>query len=459
MRSTIDTDLTVVEFVGLCTAITMDGKPTQQIDLGTNFCHIEYSNGFLVSHGSSFTAWQRDDLTAPPRLSELEQQALASSTTLKSENGPHWSPFATLASPGRASASKLRFPYHLSASASRFQLERIHLETGTSQSCDITSLRIANVLSPTFDPRINYIELLGDVALVAGAFSITAWNFKKGLVTQWPPVAPDELGKGHCRPRDLLEYDAPIWSAIHHDCKADSACGNLVATSRSASGSAGVLMYTPNSKLVSEGATYGDFVRQTVVLQTDAMITQLAVENGRACFILETADSLHSLWLINLVAFESLEEFKAKAPKPVSVHQKPRLRQAIPDTRLVHLQQICLAYPLPSIAAPHRLEMTASEVIISGNKVLQITDPHARRMFGDDRGVPHLLEWESLTGEQLSEPYDYGVHLLTEHTSIWDRVVHEATQSSHFIDCGDSFVVYQFGEEMGVSLSTHNKQE
>jgi hypothetical protein len=161
-------------------------------------------------------------------------------------------------------------------------------------------------------------ELLDDVALVAGAFSITAWNFKSGLVSQWPPITPEESAvQGHCRPRDLLEYDAPIWSAVHHDCKGHSETGKLVATSRSASGSSGALMYTPNSKLISKGATYDELLQQTVVLQTDAMISQLAVENGRACFIVETAEELTSLWMINLVDFDTLDDFRTKAPKPV----------------------------------------------------------------------------------------------------------------------------------------------
>jgi hypothetical protein len=296
----------------------MDGVLTFQLDLGSNFSHIEYSNGYLISHGSAFTAWQRDDLTAPSRLSDAERENLASSITKKSAQGPHWRPYAALASPGRASASKLRFPYHLAASEARFQLLRVHLETGVSENCDIRILRHANVLSPTFDPRINYIELLDDVALVAGAFSITAWNFKSGLVSQWPPIAPEESAvQGHCRPRDLLEYDAPIWSAVHHDCKGHSETGKLVATSRSASGSSGALMYTPNSKLISKGATYDELLQQTVVLQTDAMISQLAVENGRACFIVETAEELTSLWMINLVDFDTLDDFRTKAPKPV----------------------------------------------------------------------------------------------------------------------------------------------
>jgi hypothetical protein len=91
--------------------------------------------------------------------------------------------------------------------------------------------------------------------------------------------------------------------------------------------------------------------------------------------------------------------------------------------------------------------MTASEVIVSGNAVLRDSPLFTELCtLGEQEGIPHLFKWESLTGEALCEQaYDYGSRHWEKHVAKWHETVASAASTTRFIDCGDSFVLYEFG--------------
>ncbi|GAA5904656.1 hypothetical protein JCM8208_004842 [Rhodotorula glutinis] len=79
---------------------------------------------------------------------------------------------------------------------------------------------------------------------------------------------------------------------------------------------------------------------------------QLAVENDRCVFVTHDDELGSALWLINLRTFRDWEDFAREPPEP-----------------------ICLAYPLPTLGPPSRVEMTSSEVFVPALSALLPPSP------------------------------------------------------------------------------------
>ncbi|KAL8287629.1 hypothetical protein RQP46_003487 [Phenoliferia psychrophenolica] len=167
----------------------------------------------------------------------------------------------------------------------------------------------------------------------------------------------------------------------------------------------------------------------TVVLQMRDPIKQLSVENGRAVFVTKTDYNQFGLWLLNLREFDDLEDFKGNPPTP-----------------------ICLVFPLPTYAAPSRVEMTSDCIFIGAHLPFS---PHGALAAPfealDETGTLALDEhkWCKLDGTVLAE-----VKVMEESERLkvelmrempWERLVRKAEAGEGGALPVDSFLVFDFG--------------
>lgn len=226
------------------------------------------SNGYFTQmiseQGDRFLCWRRDDITLPDSSLSAD---IINTYTRRSEHHiparPGYTPFAVIDSPGATNATKLRWPYHLGASAGDHRLYRYDLSAARMDAIDISPLWTPG---DHYDPIIRYVEVLGEFCLVAGLESITFWHPERGLVGSFPPPTPSSLPRqwGHFRYAQLR----PRWSAVHHDSKGHEGTSNLVATSDGDLEHGGKLMWTSRVGDVLAGASAEEIAESTVVLQT-----------------------------------------------------------------------------------------------------------------------------------------------------------------------------------------------
>lgn len=95
--------------------------------------------------------------------------------------------------------------------------------------------------------------------------------------------------------------------------------------------------------------------------------------------------------------------------------------------------------------------MTASEVIVSGNSYFYKNSQFDEELQAVSKtsGIPNVFRWESLTGQKLSEKYDYGKETAVHFSEYWHYNRSAASANSRNVDCGDSFILYRFGAEGG----------
>ncbi|KPV75782.1 uncharacterized protein RHOBADRAFT_52810 [Rhodotorula graminis WP1] len=319
--------------------------------------HVELSEGFLVQQLSSRTylASCRTDLLPADHLVD---DAFSSTAVPRDGSTPAlgYVPSHAVTTSFPCFASKLRVPKLVATSADGQQLHVWDLVARTIDTLDVPAFA-ADVSN---DARAYYVELDDECVYVAGQHAVLVvrppgWGGRGGGEGErerdddepeyrtWPPRAPASLS-AHTAPGGGAWYafgcDGVGWEAVHH------AGRHLVAIGRRAGDTdEAKLVWTCDKRAVwnDEGEDEEDEVeRKTVVLVIEgADPVQLAVENDRAVFVTHDDELGAALWLINLRAFVDWEDFAADPPQP-----------------------ICLAYPLPTLGPPSRVEMTSTEIFV-----------------------------------------------------------------------------------------------
>ncbi|KAM0792296.1 hypothetical protein ACM66B_004985 [Microbotryomycetes sp. NB124-2] len=395
--------------------------------------HVEASSGYLIQplgHGQGaredhFVVWSRhhDEETFLDAEDVDILTGHAFDATVPQIQ--RFMPIEWFSLPAEVRATKLRFPYHLSASVASRKLFRYTLTSEQEpQQLDISRLWTDESMQ---DSSIRYVEILDDFALVAGSKAISIWDFgaeagTDEFVAMFPPIPPTNLQNlwHHYRVSD----SQPMFSAVHHD-RVGNVGGNLVAaTSRSHVSSSidhgingGSLLWAPRfDELLSflrAGGT--DIDNLCVVLRTDVLIAQLAVENGRCAFIGQVTGRTYGLWAFNLKPWTTLEDFKRDPPRPT-----------------------CLSYPLPFLGDPARLEMTSDEIYVQASNVdFDLVTSQAESYQGD-------FTWESMSGESLSAVWKTcDSSLLHDVDEDWQSI-RMRVRDTLPIEGNDAFLVFSF---------------
>ena len=225
------------------------------------------SNGYfsqLISQENNrFLIWRRSDILSPPSpLSSAQQEAFLALTDYPEiGHSDLFTPYCLIESPSRTNATKMRYPYHLGASMQDRKLLRYNLEEFQMESIDISALFDPAALN---DGAISYVELLGELCLVAGNDSVTVWSMERGYVGSFPPKGVTD------GPRRSGNW-AGTFSAVHHDIQPHrlGSRGNLVASTYGAVGgeSNGMIVWTSQVDQVLEGGSPSDLADTTVILR------------------------------------------------------------------------------------------------------------------------------------------------------------------------------------------------
>ncbi|GAA5837521.1 hypothetical protein JCM9279_006779 [Rhodotorula babjevae] len=317
----------------------------------SSYPHVELSEGYIVQQLSSRTylASCRTDLLPADhpadddRLSAFSHTADPRDDDSSATTPLGYAPLHAITTSFPCFASKLRLPRLVASSADGQQLHLWDLVART-----VRTLAVPDFADVSHDGRVYYVELDDECAYVAGQHAVLVVRTGDGgegdeergelESRMWPPRAPPALS-AHVGPGAWYAFacDGVGWEAVHH------AGEHLVAIGRR-SGDEGEakLVWTCDKRAVWSEDGDDEVERKTVVLVIEnADPVQLAVENDRAVFVTYDDELGAALWLLNLRPFADWEDFASDPPRP-----------------------ICLAYPLPTLGPPSRVEMTSSEIFV-----------------------------------------------------------------------------------------------
>ncbi|BGP29909.1 hypothetical protein JCM10296v2_001661 [Rhodotorula toruloides] len=421
-------------------AFKADGTLAWSISLPrTAYPHVELSNGFLPINWfhDNYLILRRDDITpvnpVSTSMAVSPTDLAAMITSAPTEHGYQLDGFGSFQG---CRATKIRYPTFLAAD--RYANAVFYY--------DIPN-RVPSILNmPSFvwdEHVVRYVEIDDGLVFIAGLRAITIWRLPEVVPPNevitlppsarivWPPDPPqDQLDLASLSPEPHYRGGEVDWSAVHHD-----GCGrHLVATSEDSGASGlGRLMWTTDYRRVLFAGDEDLLEQKTVVLVTDdASVIQLAVENDRAVFITAIHGMGAAVWLLNLRDFDDLADFSRKPPKP-----------------------ICLAWPLPTISEPSRVEMTSNEIyvpVLAGRFLSpEASAPHRRICDAYQRcrdtlppgKMPIAWRWQRLDGQTL---VDYSAEVADESDlqEAWDKVERLAMDPADEAGGADAFLVFSF---------------
>ncbi|BGP37811.1 hypothetical protein JCM10449v2_001733 [Rhodotorula kratochvilovae] len=351
--------------------------------------HIELSNNYIMLRRSDIAA---ADYAAPELAESMVTMNGALNAQLHNGATVGYVTDGVVETTHPCRASKLRFPTFLAATPS----------AASVYTFDVVTRKTREIAVPEFadergESRVSYVEvddralfLAGQDAVLLVRPDLPAWgNAEDGSPRYrvWPPDPPDEF-----LPYSAAWYPRECpgvgWDAVHHDARG----GHLVGIGGRSAGGDGwaKLVWTCDYQEALWGGDRDVLEQKTVVLVIDGGDpVQLAVENGRAVFVVHDDELGASLWLLNLRSFADWADFNADPPEP-----------------------ICLAYPLPTLEPPSRVEMTSSTIYLPTIASFFPPSPpfapsRLSRAFSTmQRQVPRgktplAFHWEKLSGEPL----------------------------------------------------------
>ncbi|GAA5978191.1 hypothetical protein JCM10908_004265 [Rhodotorula pacifica] len=321
------------------------------------YAHIELSNGhFATAHGvTQHAIWRRDDLDPDFDPGSVGRRGL------------EYTLIGHLPTHVRCSATKMRWPYFVAVSHETEEVFRFDLSKSPP---DMVTHRMtsffANGAGGLGEASVHYVEIDARAIYLAGAKSVLLTRYDEPGNQQmlWPPDPPVPSAETDAEQENVNDVAAASTSAstreaqpstvhyrgvrvdgfaaVHHD-----GCGEHLVGIAGESGSRMRLYWTSDYLKTIWSNDRALLERKTVVLTATYLpgcpvaMTQLAVENGRAVFIVQDAELGNSLWLLNLRDFADHADFAAAPPEP-----------------------ICLAWPVPCATDISRVEMTSDEIYV-----------------------------------------------------------------------------------------------
>ncbi|GAA5925779.1 hypothetical protein JCM1841_006314 [Sporobolomyces salmonicolor] len=403
--------IVVTGLLGGYYAFDMSGKLAWSCRLpAAPFPHVELSSSHLSMSisGRTWIIWRYTSSPPPASFAKDMFEQLRPHFRLHNGREVGYVPHAVLSADRTCSATKLRYPILLATSD----------DASTAYHWNITDSSLHTLDTSRFtqelhEDRASYVELDGVNTFIAGHRSITVWKNQEhasdaGRVTTWPPAPPPDYRllqpltpEPHYRDRRDQQ-----WSAVHHDGRGR----HLVAISeRGREDGIARLMWTVDYDSTIWSEDREEIEQKTLVLVTnDADLVQLAVENDRAVFVAAHRKVGNSLWLLNLRTHKGLSDFARDPPRP-----------------------ICLAYPLPTVMPPSRVEMTSTEIFVPSSSRLyppsvpDRSDPAyplaaafraclvpggAQTTVSDPPSVaPLSFKWQTLDGQTLKNYEDESI--------------------------------------------------
>lgn len=294
------------------------------------YAHVELSNGHFASTAGALVhaIWCRDDL-APTS----EPTAIGTGPA-RPETAIGYSLASELRTNIPCSATKMRWPYFVAVANGSDEVYRWDLRTSPPERATLHMTPFWRAAPAGLgERRVFYVEIDSKAIYLAGEMSVLMWRHDEpgeGRWLCWPPDPPQGPIAGE--PAAPVDPDAQAsdtvvthwrqpslggYAAVHHD-----GCGKHIVAAAGEEGER-MRLYWTSDYLDTIWADDRDLLeRKTVVLTiapigAGVAIVQLAVENGRAVFVILDADLGTSLWLINLRDFHDHADFVADPPKPV----------------------------------------------------------------------------------------------------------------------------------------------
>ncbi|BGP13716.1 hypothetical protein JCM10213_007104 [Rhodosporidiobolus nylandii] len=426
-RFKLDAEARLIVATGLaggCFAYTTSGDLAWSCLIPVDpYPHVELSEGYisLALPGSGFLLLRRSNLPAGGPIL-LDPGVAAEAARFVQTYPGHalgYEVECALATPTQCGATKMRFPYLVASTRTASEVCRFDIRSRKMRVNHLNSFANQDVLD---EGTVHYIEVDSQTLYLAGQHSFTLWrNFPSGAVQHespaicrtWPPSPPPEFDivgpvlaeKAHYR--DATKHMR--WSAVHHDAKDLHLVG---ICERGMEDGRGKLLWTVDFQKAIWEDEREVLEQKTVVLTTDhADLVQLAVENDRAVFVASSPKTGSSLWLLNLRQFRDHADFSLDPPKP-----------------------ICIAWPLPLLEDPSRVEITSTEIFLPALRSFLVSrtpsvsynsdgepeydDPSPRELELDALfaaceatlpagKMPLPWKWETLDGQTLA---DYSGH-------------------------------------------------
>ncbi|GAA5885850.1 hypothetical protein JCM5296_000164 [Sporobolomyces johnsonii] len=410
----LDTGAGLIVVTGLLAgyyAFDMSGKLAwSYLHAAMPYAHVELSSSHLsmADLNDRRIIWRYTSSPPPASFPKDVLDQLTPHYRLHNGREVGYVPYAVLSTSHICSATKFRYPALLATSSDASIAYHWNITDSSLRTLDTSRF-----IEELGEDRVSYIELDGSNAFIAGRRSITIWKTCEhapdvGRVTTWPPAPPPDyrllqplVPKPHYRHR----YKAQEWSAVHHDGRGR----HLVAISdRGTEDGVARLMWTVDYDSTIWSEDREEVEQKTLMLVTeDADIVQLSVENDRAVFVVSQTQVGYSLWLVNLRAHKGLSDFMRDPPRP-----------------------ICIAYPLPTVIRPSRIEMTSTEILVPSSSRLyppSLPDPSdpgyrlaaafraclvpgAQATVSDPPSVaPLCFKWQTLDGQTLKNYEDESI--------------------------------------------------
>lgn len=206
------------------------------------------------------------------------------------------------------------------------------------------------------------------------------------------------------------------------------------------------------------------------------------MENGRCAFITSGEGHLNALWLLNLREFTSIADFAADPPTPVRLSPlysasslAPSLTSALPLPSLLAgapRSQICIAYPLPTLCPPSRLELTTDEMLLPSSSIFacpSLSNPtgggalhrdlaelqeaalqlarscSSSSSSSSEVGVPGVFSWQTMEGGVMKRWEQWGERQEGMVERAWRGLMNRAARMGEGFQGSDAFVAYGFG--------------
>ncbi|KAK4053797.1 hypothetical protein OIV83_001453 [Microbotryomycetes sp. JL201] len=408
--------------------------------------HVEASEGYLIQSIGRDERLDEDHLVVWSRNNYDQSRIVAEDVDILTGHAfdanipqiQRFMPMRWITLPAEVRATKLRYPYYLGASVADRKLFRQDLSSDElPKALDISDLWTTPGM---LDPSVRYVEILFELALVAGSKAITVWDFQSesgdgNLLTMFPPYPPPELlDKPVHHYLDMQRQ--PMFSAVHHDCVGGHG-RNVVATTYfsivdspfSHAIDGGKLLWMSQFTNFLSSNQYYDLEGVCVVLRSDVRIVQLSVENGRCAFIGQPTDRTFALFAFNLKPWANDPEFQEQPPRPT-----------------------CLCYPLPFFGEPSRLEMTGDQIYVQASAAFRPDEGEFRAAYENARetclpdGYAGDFAWESMSGKLMSPVWETRKEAQMQSLDEEWQKLRVRARAEHPIEGNDAFLVFEFVE-------------
>ncbi|GAA5875015.1 hypothetical protein JCM3774_000473 [Rhodotorula dairenensis] len=420
------------------------------------YAHIELSAGhFATASGDMQHAiWRRDDLD--PDFDP------GSAVT----GGVEYTFMHHLATNVPCSATKMRWPYFVAVSHGSDEVYRFDLSRSPPQLVThrLTPFWTAVDAGGLGERNVHYVEIDARAIYLAGEKSVLLWRYDEpgDQHVVWPPDPPSARSSDVLAAEDIdavpiAFMPAPTatgvdqvprkthyrgshldgFAAVHHD-----GCGRHLVGVAGEVGAQMRLYWTTDYLTTIWCGDRALLERKTVVLTTPDLpcaitIDQLAVENGRAVFIVHDEELGNSLWLINLRDFADLDDFVAAPPRP-----------------------ICLAWPLPCGTSISRVEMTSDEIYVPAVSEMLAAEIQTRLGEVSATLAGRLMydwQWHALDGTVLVDYVARGdtVDLASERGAnarelavrLYTRLLEHELEGAWQHSGTDAFAVFSFHDD------------